>query len=126
MAEIIETESFQDELASDDDFLLYESLKKKLNSTLESIGVSPVNIHGVAQHSRASNAKGKLEKVLNVYKQNTPAAYNASDEPLSIYDTNTKNKAEEFDRLHAAMKEKLVTTSITEKLQILALVPDSW
>ena len=51
MTEIIETESSQDELASDDDFLLYESPKKKLNSTLESIGVSPVNTHGVAQQS---------------------------------------------------------------------------
>ena len=62
---IITTESSQDELASDDDFLLYESPKKKLNSTLESIGVFPVNIHGVAQHSSNSNAKGKLKKVLN-------------------------------------------------------------
>ena len=69
MTEIIETESSQDELASDDDFRLYESPKKKLNSTLESIGVSPINIHGVAQHSRASNAKGKLKKVFNVYKE---------------------------------------------------------
>ena len=51
MTEIIETESSQDELASDDDFLLYESPKKKLNSTLESIGVSPVNTHGVTQQS---------------------------------------------------------------------------
>ena len=32
MTEIIETESSQDELASDDDFLLYESPKKKLYS----------------------------------------------------------------------------------------------
>ena len=37
MTEIIETESVQDKLASDDDFLLYESPKKKLNSTLKSI-----------------------------------------------------------------------------------------
>ena len=41
----------QDELASDDDFLLYESPKKKRNLTFESIGVSPVNIYGVAQQS---------------------------------------------------------------------------
>ena len=47
MTEIIETKSSQDELASDDDFLLYESPKKKLNSTLKSTGVSPVNIYGV-------------------------------------------------------------------------------
>ena len=53
MTEIIEKESSQHELASDDDFLLCESPKKKLKSTLPSIGVSPVNIHGVVQHSCA-------------------------------------------------------------------------
>ena len=123
-------QSSQVKLASDDDFLLYESPEKKLNSTLESIGVSPVNKHGVAQHSRASNAKGKLKKVLIVYKDNISAACNVSDIEIEqwppIYDRDTKNKAEELDRLHAAMKEKLVTASNTEKLQILTLVPDSW
>ena len=124
-------QSSQDKLASDDDFLLYESTKKKLNSTLKSIGVSPVNsIHGVAQHSHTSNAKGKLKKVLNVYKEDISAAYNVLDiaieEPPPIYDRDTKNKAEELDRLHAAMKEKLVIASNTEKFQILTLVPDSW
>ena len=48
MKEIIETESSKDELASDDKFLLYESPKKKLKSTLESTEVFPVHIHGVA------------------------------------------------------------------------------
>ena len=38
-------QSSQNKLASDDDFLLYESPKKKLKLTLESIGVSPVNIY---------------------------------------------------------------------------------
>ena len=130
MTEIIETESSQDELASDGDFLLYESPKNKLNLTLESTGVSPVNIHGVAEHICASNGKGKLKKVLNVYKENFSAAYNISDTEIEelppIYDRDTKNKAEELDRLHAAMKEKLVTASNTEKLQILTLIPDSW
>ena len=130
MTEIMETESSQDDLASDDDFLLYESPKKKLNSTVESIGVSPVNIHGVAQHSCASNAKGKLKKVLNVYKENISATYNVLDiqieEPPPICDRDTKNKAEELDRLYTAMKEKLATASNTEKLQILTLVLDSW
>ena len=51
MTEVIETESSLDKLASDDDFSLYESPKKKLYWTLESIVVSPVNIHGIAQHS---------------------------------------------------------------------------
>ena len=40
--------------------------------------------------------------------------------------TDNKNKAEELDRQYAAMKGKLVTTSNTEKLQILTLVSDSW
>ena len=54
-------QSWQDELASVDNFLLYESPKKKLKSILEIIGVSPVNIHGVAQYSCDSNVRGKLE-----------------------------------------------------------------
>ena len=120
----------QDKLATGYDFLLYESPKKKLYWTLEGIGVSPVNMHGVAQHSHASNAKGKLKKVLNVYKENISATSYVLDveieEPSLIYDRDTKNKAEELDRLYAAMKEKLVTTSNTEKLQVFSLVPDSW
>ena len=63
-------------------------------------------------------------------KEDISAAYNVSvteiEEPPPIYDRDIKNKAEELDRLHAAMKEKLVTASNTEKLQILSLVPDSW
>ena len=45
-----------------------------------------------------------------------------NEELSPIYDRDTKNKAEELDRLHAAMKEKLVTASHTKKLQILTLV----
>ena len=65
-----------------------------------------------------------------MWKENISDAYNVSDieiaEPSLIYDRDTKNKAEELDRLHAAMKEKLATASYTENLQILILVPDSW
>ena len=98
-------------------FLLYESPEKKLNSTLESIGVSQDYNHELAQHSRASNAKGKLKKVLNAYKVNTAACYVLDieiEEPPPIYDRDTKNKSEKLDRLHAAMEEKLVTTSNAE------------
>ena len=80
-------------------------------------------------HTRASKRKGKLKKVLNVYKENISAACNVSDieieEPPPIFDRDTKNKAEKPDRLHAALKEKLATASYTEKLQILTLVTDS-
>ena len=102
-------------------FCSMKSPKNKLNSILKSIGVS--------QHSHTSNPQGKLKKVLNEYKENISAAY-VSDieikEPSPIYERDTNNKAEKRDRLHAAMKEKLVTTSNTEKLQIWTLVPDSW
>ena len=87
-------QSSHNKLVSDDDFLLYESPKKKLNSTLKSIGVSPVNIHRVAQHSRTLNAKGKLKKVLNVYREKVSAAYVLDieiEEPHPIYDRDTKN-----------------------------------
>ena len=71
-----------------------------------------------------------MKKVVNVYKENISATYNVShieiEEPPPISDRDTKNKAEELDRLHAAMKEKLITASNTEKLQILTLVLDSW
>ena len=63
-----------------------------------------------------------------MYKEKISAAYVSDieiEKPPPIYDRDTKNKAEELDRLHAAMKEKLVTTSNTEKLQIFALVPHS-
>ena len=103
--------------------MLYELPKKKLNWTLKNIGVSPVNIHGVAQHSHASNAEGKLEKVLNVYKENISTAY-VSD--IEIEERDTKNTTEELDRLHATMKKTFATASNTEKLQILTLFPDSW
>ena len=77
-----------------------------------------------------ADAKGKLKKVLNVYRENISATSYVLDleieEPSLIYDRDTKNKAEELDRLYAAMKEKLVTTSNTEKLQVFNLVPDSW
>ena len=62
-----------------------------------------------------------------MYKENISAAYNVLDiERSPIYDRDNKNKGEELDRQYAAMKGKLVTTSNTEKLQILTLVSDSW
>ena len=102
MTEIIKTESPQEELASDD-FLLYDSPKKKQKKLSKAFEFP--QLHGVAQNSWASNAKGKLKKVFNVHKENISAAYNISDieieEPPPTYDRDTKNKDEEFDRLHA-------------------------
>ena len=65
-----------------------------------------------------------------MYKENISATYNVLDIEIEelppIYDRDTKNKAEDLERLHAFMKEKQVTTSNAEKLQILNFVSDSW
>ena len=65
MTEIIETESSQDEFASEDDFLLYESPKKGFKCVFKTSNILDVEI----------------------------------EEPPPIYDRDTKNKAEELDRL---------------------------
>ena len=52
-----------------------------------------------------------------MYEEKISAAYVSDIEiqkPPLIYDRDTKNNAEELDRLRAAMKEKLVTASNTE------------
>ena len=86
MTEIIEIESSQDKLASDNDFLLYESPKKKVDLTAGSIGVFQL----ISMELTHTNAKGKLKKVLNVYKENISAAYFVSDieieEPPPMYE----------------------------------------
>ena len=49
-----------DEDALDDaTYKEYETPRKRLNTSLETVGVSPVNLHGVPQHSRATSAKRK-------------------------------------------------------------------
>ena len=117
---------------SDNDY--QQSPNKRLNLSLESVGVSPVNVHSVAQHSRASAAKEKLTRVLNIYTEDISNAYNVPNEDLDLKppsksenNKEVEQKAQELDRLHIAMKDKLAqTTSMADKIQILTLVPDSW
>ena len=40
-------------------YKMYETPRKRLNTSLETVDVSPVNLHGVPQHSRATSAKQK-------------------------------------------------------------------
>ena len=41
-----------------------EMPRRKLNTSLDTMGISPVHLHGVAQHSRASTAKNKLDRTV--------------------------------------------------------------
>ena len=43
-----------------------ETQRKKLNTSLDTMGISPVHLHDVAQHSRVSTAKNKLDRAVEV------------------------------------------------------------
>ena len=92
--------------------------KKKRNTSLQSTGISPLSLHAVPQHSRITNAKMKLDKVMNTLKNNISEAYKLTDS--DCYNKNDmKEKANELVRLHEATKEKLKTASYSEKNKFL-------
>ena len=51
-----QNESDVEQNESDNDYSC-ETPRKKLNTSLDTMGISPVHLHGVAQHNRASTAK---------------------------------------------------------------------
>ena len=57
---------------------VYKTPRKRLNTSLETVGVSPVNLHGVPQHSHATSAKQKLGKVVDTYESTIAEAYDVS------------------------------------------------
>ena len=76
-----------DEDALDDaTYKVYETPRKRLNTSLETVGVSPVNLHGVPQHSRATSAKRKQDKVVENYKTTIAEAYNMNKDVLYTSD----------------------------------------
>ena len=113
---------------TDDEFTECQTPRKKL----QSMAVLPVSLHAVPQHSRITNAKMKLDKVMNTIKTNISEAYKVQVDcweglESDFYDINDmKEKANELVRLHEAMQEKLKTVSYSEQIQILTLVPDNW
>ena len=71
-----------DEDALDAMYKVYGTLRKCLNTSLETVGMSPVNLHDVLQHSPATSAKEKLDKVIDMYKSTTAEAYDVSRDVL--------------------------------------------
>ena len=116
--------------ASSSDTEVEETPRKRLNKSLETVGVSPVNLHGALQHSRATSAKQKLDKVVDKYTSTIAEAYNVSKDVLdtsdSVFEESDEWKAAELERLHNVMREKLKTASYPEKIEILTLIPDKW
>ena len=108
-----------------------EMPRKKLITSLDTMGISPVHLHGVAQQSRISTAKNKLDRAVEVLKTSSSDAYVVSTDQLPSSESvnvisETEKKASEFDRLHNLIKEKLTTATYSEKIQILTPAPDSW
>ena len=113
---------------SDNDYSC-KTPRKKLNTSLNTTGISPVHLHGVAQHSQTSTEKNKLDRVVEVLKTSLSGAYVVSTDQLasseSVVISKTEQKASELDHLHNLMKENLTTATYSEKIQILTLAPDS-
>ena len=119
------SQSFTD---TDDESTECQTPRKKL----QSVAISPVSLHAVPQHSRITNIKMKLDKVMNTIKSNISEAYKVQvdcweDSGSDSYDKNDmKEKTNELVRLHDAMEEKLKTASCSKQIQILILLPDYW
>ena len=59
--------------------------RKLPNTSLETVSGSPVKLHGVRQHSRATSAKQKLGKVVDTYKSTIAESYNVSKDVLDTW-----------------------------------------
>ena len=114
-----------------DNYYSCEMPRKKLNTSRDTMGIFPVHLHGVGQHSWASTAKNKFDRAVEVLKASLSDAYVvstdqlASSKSVNIF-SETEQKASELDHLHNLMKEKLTTATYFVKIQILTLAPDSW
>ena len=114
-----------DSPVDDHDFVVYETPRKKVNLSLEAAGISPINLHSLPQHARSSSAK------MDKFKTDLSQVYHIDSEEIPSTSTSTIDsailfKAQELDRLHNLIKEKLKVASFPEKVQLLTLVPDSW
>ena len=61
---------------------VYETPRKRLNTSLEMVGVSPISLHGVPQHSCTTSAKKRLDKFVDMYKSTITEAYDVSKDVL--------------------------------------------
>ena len=85
---------------------------KHQGKMLKSIGISPVSLHALLRRSRITNAKMKLDKVMNTIKSYISEAYKVQvdcleDSESDSHDKNDmKEKPNDSVSLHEAMQEK--------------------
>lgn len=123
-----ETEGESQNETEDEHVEYEESPRKRLNSSFESVGVSPVNLHSLPPHSRVNRAKEKLKTVMSKFEESISTVYNFPMEELKDSEPSNNDKretidkkADEFDKLCTAIKEKLLISSYPEKVQLLNL-----
>ena len=76
-----------DQNESDNDYS-WETPRKKLNTSLDTMGISAVHLHGVAPNSWASTAKNKLDRAVEVLKTSWDAYVVSTDQLASSESVN--------------------------------------
>ena len=115
-----ETHCIYDEVTdAGNEFTECQTPRKKL----QSIGISPICLHAVPQHSKATNANMKLD-ISEAYKVQVECLQDSKSDSFEKNDM--KKKANELVRLREAMQETLKIASYSEQIQILTLVPGNW
>ena len=67
----------EEKLQTEEDDVEYEeSPGKKWNTSLESVGVSPINFQAVPQHGQVTRAKDKLKSGMEKYEKSISDVYN--------------------------------------------------
>ena len=94
------------------EFTEFQTPKEKL----QSIGILPVSLHA-SMKTLKSNISEAYKVQLDCLKDS---------ESDSQDETDMQDKGNDSVRLHKAMQEELKTTSYSEQIQILTLVPDKW
>ena len=97
---------------TDSEFTECEKSRKKL----QSIGISPTNLHAFIKTLKSD--------ISEAYKAQV---YCLKDSEYDSYDKNDmKEKMNDLVRFHKAIQEKLKGASYSEQIQILTLVPEKW
>ena len=114
-----------------DEELSYSADKDALNATLNELDVSPLKLHAVAQHSKASHGKRKLKQANEALSKKFASVLEMESEQLvPRFENPLQNdlieKARDLDKLVDQMKMKLTAANRRERIQILTLIPESW
>ena len=96
--------------------LTVNSLIQTPRKKCKSIGVSPVSLHTFMETLKSDISEAYKVQV-DCLKDSVSDSYDKND---------MKEKVNDLIRLHKAMQEKMKTTSFSEQIQTLTLVPRKW